>query len=234
MTSGDALAHTELFGMVTGSLAALKRPDVFEIVDRIKECYKEVRHQEIRERVLGPRGFENLEQFYRAQNYLNSDVVFRIQAEIDRYDYGLSILLAGATEHGTHIYGVSDPGTSQCYDAIDFHAIGSGAPHALNSLIARGCHATKSLYETIMVVYEAKQVAEKAPGVGILTDMAIVTCEQMVPIPREEIERIKPIYEKWLRHDVSWESDIVGLFETQPNQVESHDESHNDSSGPSE
>jgi len=56
MTAGDALAYTELFGMVTASLADLKQPNVYEIVERIKECYKEVRHQEIRERVLGPRG----------------------------------------------------------------------------------------------------------------------------------------------------------------------------------
>ncbi len=208
MTAGDALAHTELFGMVRQELSELRSPSVFQIVDQIKKCYKAVRHQEICERVLGPRGFGKLEDFYRLQNHLIQEIVFTIQAQIDRYDYGLQILVAGATPCGAHIYGVSDPGTSQCYDAINFHAIGSGTPHALNSLIARDCYLTKSLNETLIAVYEAKRLAEKAPGVGSVTDMSIVTGKCILRIDRKAIESLEPVYQKWVRQDAAWEADI--------------------------
>lgn len=230
MTSGDALAHTELFGMVRNELAELRDPNIFQIVDRIKECYKHVRHQEIRERILGPRGFEKLDDFYRVQNRLNPEIVFGIQAMIDRYDYGLQILVAGTTSNGAHLYGVSEPGTSQCYDAINFHAIGSGTPHALNSLIARECYASKSLEEAVVCVYEAKRLAEKAPGVGSVTDMEIVTNRGISRIARESIAALEPIYQKWIRHDEGWKSEIHQLLQREQPKENHGDASSNDQS----
>ncbi len=142
------------------------------------------------------------------QSHLNSEIVFGIQSQIDRYDYGLQILVAGATPYGAHIYGISDPGTSQCYDSINFHAIGSGTPHALNSLISRDCYGVKPLRETLIAVYEAKRLAEKAPGVGLVTDIEIVRSTGITRIPREEIKKLEPICEKWIRHDTTWESEM--------------------------
>jgi hypothetical protein len=212
MTAGDALAYTELFGSVRCQLERVTQSSVFEIVARIKECYKQVRHQEIQDRVLGPRGIEDIEHFYHMQNHLNPDVAFGIQSQIDKYDYGLDILVAGATSTAAHIYGIQDPGTSQCYDAIHFHAIGSGTPHALNALIARDCHQGFTIENAILAVYEAKRLAEKAPGVGSVTDMCIVSGAGINTIPREQINEIEPIFQKWIRHDSAWESDIRVLL----------------------
>lgn len=213
LTAGDALAHTELFNMVQREITKLKAPSVLEIVDHIKECYQRIRKSEIKEKILNPRGFNGFEDFYQAQRVLAPDILLMIQSEIDRYDYGLEILVAGISQGIAHIYGISDPGTSKCFDAIGFHAIGSGLPHAINTLIARGCHQGISLQEALLIVYEAKKMAEKAPGVGAnITDICIMTPKGIIEFPRDKISQLHKIYEKWVRKETNWEDDIVALL----------------------
>jgi len=181
LTAGDALAHTELFNAVQGQVARLKAPSIPEIVSRIKECYQAMREGEILERILNPSGFRGFEEFYNAHRILHSDVIFTKQSQIDNYDYGLEILVAGVSgDNIAHIYGISNPGTSQCFDAIGFHAIGSGLPHAMTTLIGRGCYQETPLKEALLIVYEAKKMAEKAPGVGAnITDLCIMSPEEL-------------------------------------------------------
>ena len=208
LTAGDALAHTELFDMVQSEIEQLNAPPVQKIVREIKECYQAVRQREIVERVLAPRGIPGFGEFYKLQSALSSEVAFTIQARIDTYDYGLSILVAGISGPVAHIYGVSDPGTSQCYDAVNFHAIGSGTPHALNTLIARSCHSGTPLMEALLIVYEAKKMAEKAPGVGGVTDISILTEDCITDLPRQSVERLAEVYEKWTRCEETWDAEL--------------------------
>ena len=213
LTAGDALAHTELFDIVREEIIKLKAPSAPEIVGKIKECYQRIRKREIKEKILNPRGFSDFKDFYEAQRFLNPDIVMTIQSEIDRYDYGLAILVAGISENTAHIYGISDPGTSKCFDAIGFHAIGSGLPHAINTLIARGCHQDTPLPEALLIVYEAKKIAEKAPGVGAnITDICIMTPQGIIEFPRDKIDQLHEIYERWLRRELNWASDLGALL----------------------
>jgi hypothetical protein len=57
---------------------------------------------------------------------------------------------------------------------MGFGAIGSGGLHAAIRL-ALGQHTrTASLPETVFSVYQAKKAADVAPGVGKLTDLALI------------------------------------------------------------
>jgi len=213
LTAGDALAHTELFNMVQGKITKLKAPSVVEIVDKIKECYQHIRKSEMNEKILSPRGFDGFEDFYRAQKVLHPDVVVMIQSQIDGYDYGLGILVAGISEGTAHIYGITDPGTSKCYDAIGFHAIGSGLPHAINTLIARGCNQGISLGEALLIVYEAKKMAEKAPGVGTsITDICVMNSKGVTEFPRDKLSELHKTYEGWVRKEPDWASELDALL----------------------
>ena len=213
LTAGDALAHTELFDMVQAEIARLKVPAFLEVVNKVKECYKYIREREIKERILMPRGFSDFSGFYDAQRVLVPEIAFKIQSEIENYDYGLQILIAGMSEGIAHIYGISDPGASQCFDAIGFNAIGSGLPHAINTLIARGCNQEVSVEEGLLIVYEAKKMAEKAPGVGAnITDISIMHSKGIAEFPREKLGELYKIYEKWVRRDENWASDLNALL----------------------
>ena len=100
------------------------------------------------------------------------------------------------------------PGTSQCYDSIGFQAIGSGFPHAINTLTARICHQDLPLEEVFMIVYEAKKMAERAPGVGRKSNFTIITNKKITNISEEKIDKLPPIYEKWLRKDEDWKKEL--------------------------
>jgi len=213
LTAGDALAYTELFNAVQSEIARLREPSIGEIVSKIKECYQAIRELEIKERILNPRGFADFQDFYRAQNLLVSDVALSIQMQIDSYDYGLDILVAGISQDVAHIYGIFDPGTSKCFDSIGFHAIGSGLSHAVNTLIVRGHHQEMPMKEAFIVTYEAKKMAEKAPGVGNnITDICIMTPRQILYFPRDRVEELHGIYEKWVQRDPDWANELDNLF----------------------
>ncbi len=204
LTAGDALAHTELFNAVQCEIDRLKEPSILKIVATVKECYQGIRKRVICERILKPRGFNDFDEFYHAHRFVDSDIVKSIQFEVDRYDYGLQIIISGISGGKAHIFSISDPGTSNCFNSIGFHAIGSGLPHAINTLIARGCHQEMSLEETLLIVYEAKKLAERAPGVGIKTNIAIIHKKGITLLPQERLNILKEIYDKWVRKEQSW------------------------------
>lgn len=218
LTAGDALAHTELFNEVQGEIAKLRSPSVSEVVTKIKECYQRIRAREIGERILLPRGIQDLSEFLQIQTGLVTDIAFAIQNQIDTYNYGLHIMVGGVSEGVAHIYGISDPGTSQCFDAIGFHAIGSGMPHAMTTLIGRGCNQEFSLEEGLLVVYEAKKMAEKAPGVGSnVTDTYIVDTTGIYEFPQDKYEELHRIYEQWISREPTWTIDLATVLDRKEN-----------------
>ena len=214
LTAGDALAYTELFNQVQASIYVLREPSVVQIVETIKECYQTIRRKQIVERILKPRGFDDFPEFYNAQRVLSNDVVLPIQGQIDSYDYGLQILAAGIDGESAHIYGIENPGTSVCFDSVGWQAIGSGSPHAITTLIARTCHQDLPLHEVLMIVYEAKKTAEKAPGVGAnLTDICVMTPKGLIDFPRDKVKDLDALYQQWMQKQPEWKKNIEELLQ---------------------
>lgn len=216
LTAGDALAYSELFGMANKEIEKLKSPSVEEVVVKLKECYQTIRMIEIEERILIPSGFKNIHHFHERQNILLKEIVVGLQKRIETYDHGLSIIIAGMTDDVAHIHEVSNPGTSRCFDSIGFHVIGTGQPHAINALVSRGCNQETGLGDAIMMVYDAKRMAERAPGVGSgVTDMCIVHNGKIYPLLREKIDNeLYRIYESKWRYggDSSWKDDMENFL----------------------
>ena len=91
LTAGSALAHTELFRRVKSDLAIISRPLVSLITERIKDSFVELRKKGVEERTLKPRGM-TLESFYSEHaNSLPSEIVFKIDREIEAAEYELEI-----------------------------------------------------------------------------------------------------------------------------------------------
>lgn len=99
--------------------------------------------------------------------------------------------------------------------SIGFHVIGTGVPHAINALVSRGCNQETTLEEAILMVYEAKKMAERAPGVGSnITDMCLLTIENIYQFSRDMIDdKIGSIYEKWrFGSDQTWKEDMTSFL----------------------
>jgi hypothetical protein len=216
LTAGDALAYTELFNLANIEVEKLKQPSVAEVVTKIKDCYQTIRKNEVVERILNPCGFSSIDDFYKIQRSLVPETAARIQAKIENYNHDLSIIIAGMANGNAHIYEVLNPGTSRCFDSIGFDVIGSGLPHAMNTLVGRSCNQETPLGEALLIVYEAKKMAEKAPGVGAnITDMCIIDADDIYMLPRDKIDgELYSIYEKWRAgNDMTWKSEIQSFIE---------------------
>ena len=91
---------------------------------------------------------------------------------------GIEMLVAGPNGETHAIHTILNPGTIHDNSSIGHGAIGSGAPHALYSLIEDSYAASLSKEEVLTLVKKAKKRSEVAPGVGVKTTIVV--------IPREE------------------------------------------------
>jgi len=195
LTAGDALAHADLCRNVRGRISGLSQPRTNMITEEVRNGYVVQRLKTIEERFLAPRGW-TLEDFYsKYVRTMPPDLVVTIDNEIASFDYGLSIIIAGADPDEAHIYGVRHPGEVDCYDSIGYHAIGIGAMHAVSSLIANGCLSTADIKTAAYFTYEAKKNAETAPGVGQDTDMAFIKARGYEIVKPEHISLLEEIYD---------------------------------------
>jgi 20S proteasome alpha/beta subunit len=72
------------------------------------------------------------------------------------------------------VFSIVNPGDLFCYDAIGFAAVGSGAPHAVYSLIESGYKKSMDGKTVFELVEKAKHRSEVAPGVGRGTEIISV------------------------------------------------------------
>ena len=84
------------------------------------------------------------------------------------------MLISGANNESHSIYTIVNPGTILDNSSIGRGAIGSGAPHALYSLIEDGYEPSLGKDRVIELVSKAKKRSEVAPGVGQETTIVTI------------------------------------------------------------
>ena len=161
----------------------------------MKLQFCEIRKKRINDFVLAIRGID-FDLFYQGGmiNRFPQDLSMLIDSQIQRYELGTTILIAGVDDLGAHIFAIGDPGSMSCFDRVGYHAIGVGHRHALLKLVALGQYQSKSISETIFNVFCAKRSAELAPGVGQATSMKIVTRTKTRAIPQNVLEELASVY----------------------------------------
>lgn len=194
LSAGDALPAGELFSSAYSVSATLQNPPVEQISETIKEAYCRLREKRIEETVFKPRGV-TIHAFY--QNGLirqfPPEVAMSLDDQVQRMEFGVTLIVAGVDQSGAHIFCVSDPGISTSYDRIGYHAIGSGMTHAILSLVASGQHRSKSINETAFNVFRAKRQAELAPGVGNSLELRIITDGNVYTVTSEQLCKLDEI-----------------------------------------
>ena len=195
ISAGDALTPVELFDHVTKDIRGIANPKVKEIVDKIKICYANLRKKFIEEEFLNSRGF-TISSFYSRMSELSPQIAIPIDNKIVEYDLGVDIVLGGKDDEGAHIYLIANPGIARCFNGMGYVAVGSGMPHSLHSFITNNYNPDISFKEALFLAYEAKRLAERAPGVGKKTDIWIINengIKDVSPIVLKELEEIYEI-----------------------------------------
>lgn len=196
LTAGLALIHTDLFREVRSKLSGVRSAPVREIVDTVKQKFANLRQATIEERYFLPRGFD-IGWFNQNQSSLMEDIVFRLDSLLEEFELELEILLVGVDDSGGHIYGIYNPGQAFCYDNFGFAAIGSGARHAEMTFVDSGFTPAFPVKEATYIAFKAKRRAERAPGVGAETDIAILKPDRQVEyLTANQLKVLDELYQR--------------------------------------
>jgi 20S proteasome alpha/beta subunit len=138
----------------------------------------------------------NLKEFYEKNQAISPQIVNLIIDAMAKYNYGLTILIAGVDDLGPHLFRIDNPAKVDTYDAIGHCAIGSGDVHAISTFIANDYDPNLDLNHVAAMTYEAKKRSEKAQGVGVESDLYIVCNNRVVKMPDYVIKKLDQIYSK--------------------------------------
>jgi 20S proteasome alpha/beta subunit len=196
LSAGSALHQIDLIRGVRDRLTNTRNPSVVEVVDVFKARFVELRRTIAEEIHLSPLGLD-LPSFIARQDRLSESLVLRLTRALEMQSLELELLIVGVDASGAHIYHICDPGTSACFDAVGFCAIGSGERHADLTFIRSGYSPRMPLGETVFLTYQAKRDAEMAPGVGErYTDIGAITSEGFKPFDERVIGQLADAYKK--------------------------------------
>ena len=194
LSAGSALEKVDLVRRCRVEVSTASSPSIGDIVSSIKDCYVALRVQKAEELHLRPLGL-SLSDFLRMQGQLAPDLVLRLSHRIENERLEVDLLITGVDSSGGHIYLVTDPGTSRCYDAVGFCAIGSGEHHAELAFIRANFSESFSLQEALFLAYRAKRDAETAPGVGgQFTDLAYIDERGLHVAPESNVQVLAKAY----------------------------------------
>lgn len=196
LSAGDVLSLTDILSESSGISGQLSNPAIRLITEEIKQRFVDVRRRLLNERVFQPRGL-SFEDYY-TRGIIGSippDLAMMLDNQVQGFQLGVSLIVAGVDSSDGHIYLVDDPGTSQCFDRLGYHAIGSGSRHAMLSLVTLQHSINVDLKRALYNVYCAKRQAEIAPGVGPSTDMLIIGSKGTRKVEDETLKCLAELFE---------------------------------------
>lgn len=193
LSAGEALPPTEIFRNAKANIPDAS--NIQGIAETVSKAFRDYKKKRIEALILRQRGL-TVDDFLEKQRSLLPEIAIRLDQQISGFKMNLNILLVGVDQTGAHMFRIVDPGHSICFDRLGFHAIGSGLPHALATIIAYNYTPALSLKKSAYIVYEAKRNAEKAPGVGKELDLCVVDDNGVRDISNADIEILEKAYKE--------------------------------------
>lgn len=170
LIAGDVLFANEVLEAVRKDVEAKGITATPIIAESFRHHYQNVRKQHIIRNELEPRGL-TIDSFYAAHQRLVPQIVQLIDNAFKTWNPRTELIIAGLGESCCSIFSIVNPGDLFCHDAIGFMAVGSGAPHAVYSLIESGYKKSMDEQTVHTLVEKAKRRSEVAPGVGRGTEI---------------------------------------------------------------
>ncbi len=173
LISGDVLFANEVLATAKKDIAAQGMTTTSIIAETIRKAYQNIRRQRVIRNELEPRGLD-LTTYYQNQQRLLPQITQIIDSNFKQYNPGTELILAGTEEKGCNIFTIVNPGEMVCQTPLGYATIGSGAPHAMYSLIDSSYKKSLNKEAVEKIVKDAKKRSEVAPGVGRATTAIII------------------------------------------------------------
>jgi 20S proteasome alpha/beta subunit len=173
--SGNTADGEEIISATRPQLTDEIKSSVGRIAEVVKECYAKHKQHRAEETILKPLLGADFTRFQAlVAESPASQILSQVLGTLMQHNLNTEVLVAGVDDSGAHIFAVIHPGQLLPLATTGFGAIGSGGIHAAVRMSLAQHTKSASLVETMYNVYEAKRASEVAPGVGKLTDIAII------------------------------------------------------------
>ena len=177
LSAGDVLLATEILDLTKARIREQQRTvTAAETAEFLRGAYQFVRLTKIAQSELEPRGLD-FENYYNRQQHLSPQVLQIIDQAMSQLDAGVEFIVAGPSVDGYTLHTVVNPGLTNDHTPIGYCAIGSGAPHAMYSLIEASYKRSMDEDAVAKLVKRAKTRSEVAPGVGSQTEIEVIQWE---------------------------------------------------------
>lgn len=192
MLAGDALLFDDLVKVDDES-------NFKEIKTRVAKNFKNKRESIIQNQIFDIFCIDK--DFFKEclRSPIQNEVIAEMLKKISELKLGSAILLVGFDNGIGKISEVTDGGCLNFRD-INFHAIGSGAIQAMNTLLFQKHSKDDDLKSTIYDVYKAKRNAEVNEGVGKETELLVFNEDELTRLSDVQISILKDIYQAELEH----------------------------------
>ncbi len=173
--SGSVADAEEIMSATKQQLKGMTNLPTQNVAEAIKAAYIALKQKRVQETILGPLLGADFAKFQvlLAQSP-SSQTLQQILAMIMQHNMQTEALVAGVDGTGAHLFAVTHPGVLLPLETMGYGAVGSGGLHAAVRLSLGQQNKVASILDTVYNVYEAKKAAEVAPGVGKMTDLAII------------------------------------------------------------
>lgn len=173
--SGPVPDGEEIVTRTKGSMQIAPHPDIKTIAATAGSAYQALKKKRVEDSILRPllglefAGFQAL-----AAQSASSQVLSQLLGMIAQHNLQLDVMIAGVDADGAHLLLVSHPGNVLPLDTVGTASIGSGGMHAAIRMSLAKQTKDGALAQALHNVYEAKLASEVAPGVGKVTDIAVI------------------------------------------------------------
>jgi hypothetical protein len=189
------------------------RQDIRQIAEIVAKNYRKQRMIRLEAEILSKYGLVSFDDFFSKQQTMHDSVLDTIMKELDDYELGLELIIAGHDKNGEpHIYLIDEPGTSVSYDNVGYCCTGIGESHADSVFAFYGYEPSKTIEEVLYIAYAAKKRAQMASGVGEKTDAWFMDYDGCHKIKQSTIDNLEKYYTPIIldlqgKINVDWESD---------------------------
>lgn len=134
------------------------------------------------------------------RSQIPNPILGQIMEKVATYRLNTGILLIGYDENNkAQIVEINETGIVS-FRSINFHAIGSGASQAANTLLFQKHAKNDSLASTVYDVYKAKRNAEVSEGVGKETEVLVLNTKGCSALSSKEIDLLSKVYYDELKY----------------------------------
>ena len=174
LLAGDVLLGMEIINAAREQVESQEIASATMIAEMVRVAYQQKRLARVVKSELEPRGL-SLQDYYNSQQRLLPQIVQIVDQALHQTNIDVEIIVAGPSGSQCSIHTIMNPGVDSDNSPIGYSAIGSGAPHAIYSLIEAPYKPSLSKEMVTEIVESAKKRSEVAPGVGSQTQFQIIS-----------------------------------------------------------